>query len=297
MRPRTLPTAIAVGLIVSLGPTAFPAAGGDEGGRRLSASLGGANEAPGPGDPDGIGWARLRMRPWKEQICFEIEVSGITLPATGAHIHQGAAGVAGPIVVNLAPPSTTGRSEGCVSAARALIRQIMALPGGYYVNVHTSDFTGGAVRGQLQRGFVPSIKVRTFTASLRGANEVPGPGDADGTGTATITITPSLNQVCWSISVSGIALPATAAHIHKGRAGVSGDVVVTLSAPDATGKANGCASGLSAALIEAILDGPAGYYVNVHTSDFPNGAVRGQLTRPGDGDDDDDDDEDDDDED
>jgi hypothetical protein len=55
--------------------------------------------------------------------------------------------------------------------------------------------------------------------------------------------------------------------------------VVPLSAPDGTGAAAGCASGLDRALLHEILTSPASFYVNVHTADFPPGAVRGQLDR------------------
>ena len=43
------------------------------------------------------------------------------------------------------------------------------------------------------------------------------------------------------------------------------------------GSTEGCTSGQDAAALQAIIDGPAGYYVNVHNADFPGGAVRGQL--------------------
>jgi hypothetical protein len=297
MRRRTLVIAISLGLVSVLALGGIATAGGrdgDEGngnGRRLSASLTGAAEFPGPGDADGSGSARLKVKPWKEQICSEIRVAAITFPALAAHIHQGTPGVAGPIVVTL-PTPTAGASSGCVSVARSLAKAIKDHPGDYYVNVHNAEFPNGAVRGQLVRGFGGTTTTsRTFTTSLRGAAEVPGPGDPDGTGTASIVVTPTLNQVCWSISVAKITLPAIGAHIHQGAAGVAGPIVVALSNPDAHGVANGCVGGVSATLIAAILDHPSGYYVNVHTTDFPNGAVRGQLTgNGGDGDEDEDDD-------
>jgi CHRD domain len=122
-----------------------------------------------------------------------------------------------------------------------------------------------------------------FVAELSGAAEVdaegnPDQGDPDGTGTAGIAIDPEAGTVCWTIEVANIMLPATAAHIHVGAAGVAGDVVITLSPPDATGVADDCAEGQDAATLQAIVDNPAGYYVNVHNEEFPNGAVRGQLT-------------------
>jgi CHRD domain len=120
-----------------------------KGGKKLNATLTGAAEVPGPGDPDGAGTALLRLRIGQGQICHTLSVSNITLPAAAAHIHLGAAGVAGPVVVTLVTPDADGNVQGCVAVDRALVKQILMNPAGYYVNVHTSDFPAGAVRGQL----------------------------------------------------------------------------------------------------------------------------------------------------
>lgn len=121
----------------------------DDGGRRLTTGLTGAEEFPGPGDPDGSGTATLRLNPGQGQVCYELTVSNIA-PATAAHIHVGAAGVAGPVVVGLAPP-TSGSSSGCASASRELVLAILTNPANYYVNVHNAVYPAGAVRGQLSK--------------------------------------------------------------------------------------------------------------------------------------------------
>jgi CHRD domain len=120
-----------------------------EGGTALTAGLTGAVEVPGPGDPDGAGSATIRLRAGQGEICFQLAVQNITLPAAAAHIHEGAAGVSGPVVVTLTAPDAAGMSSGCVNVPRTLVADILANPAGYYVNVHTSDFADGAVRGQL----------------------------------------------------------------------------------------------------------------------------------------------------
>lgn len=117
----------------------------------------------------------------------------------------------------------------------------------------------------------------TLDATLTGAAEVPGPGDTDGSGTAEITLNDDDNEVCWDISVTDITLPATAAHIHIGASGVSGNPVVTLTAPGASGTASGCVPA-SDDLVDDIIANPSGYYVNVHNTDFTDGAIRGQLS-------------------
>jgi hypothetical protein len=114
--------------------------------------------------------------------------------------------------------------------------------------------------------------VESRSAVLSGATEIPGPGDADGSGFARVIFVPNPGGlVCWSISVAGIG-PVAAAHIHVGPAGVAGPIVI-----DFSGQLNGCTRA-SRPLIFAILANPSAYYVNVHTPEFPGGAVRGQLT-------------------
>ena len=132
----------------------------------------------------------------------------------------------------------------------------------------------------LVAGRAAAVETVLF-AELTGAAEVddggtPGQGDPDGSGIASLTIDPELGEVCWYLEVSDIAL-ASAAHIHVGDAGVNGAIVVTLGTPGADGIADGCDDGLDEATLQAIVDDPAGYYVNVHNPEFPGGALRGQL--------------------
>lgn len=123
-----------------------------DGGRKFTTTLTGAAEVPGPGDPDGTGTATIRLNHGQGEVCWEIHVEDITLPATGAHIHVGTATEFGPVVIGLVPPDATGHSSGCVSADRDLIKAIIQNPENYYVNVHTLPLYGaGAVRGQLSK--------------------------------------------------------------------------------------------------------------------------------------------------
>ncbi len=120
-----------------------------EGGRPYTVALTGAAERPGPGDPDGTGTATLRVNAGQNQVCYTINVANIDA-ATLAHIHRGAAGAAGPVVVTFDPPAD-GSSEGCVSVDRSLAQELIRAPEGFYVNVHNAAFPPGAIRGQLSR--------------------------------------------------------------------------------------------------------------------------------------------------
>jgi hypothetical protein len=115
----------------------------------LKAKLIGPNEVPGPGDPDGSGKATVTIDPTTGQVCFKISAKNVTLPSTNAHIHEAPKGVQGPVVVQLAGPDGSGRSNGCLPTTQAQAQEIVGNPAGFYVNVHTTDFPGGAIRGQL----------------------------------------------------------------------------------------------------------------------------------------------------
>ena len=125
----------------------------DQGGRSFRILLSGAQEAPGPGDPDGSGVALITLNQGQGTVCFELSVENITLPASAAHIHVAPAGSPGPIVIGLTAPGADGTSSGCVEDVDPnLIKAIRQNPSNYYVNVHTlPDFGAGAVRGQLEK--------------------------------------------------------------------------------------------------------------------------------------------------
>jgi len=113
------------------------------------ANLTGAAEVPGPGDPDGGGTAEVTLNSDKNEVCYDLTVTKID-EATAAHIHEGAMGKDGPVKVGLDTPKG-GATKGCKSADAAVVKDMMANPANYYVNVHSKDFPKGAVRGQLSK--------------------------------------------------------------------------------------------------------------------------------------------------
>ena len=121
---------------------AGPAAAG---GRPFTTSLSGANEAPGPGDPDATGTARIWVNPGTGTVCWSITVDNVE-PITAAHIHLAPAGSPGPVVVPLNP-----YTDGCTDVTSELALAIIKDPSAYYVNVHNAVYPAGAARGQLSR--------------------------------------------------------------------------------------------------------------------------------------------------
>lgn len=116
----------------------------------------------------------------------------------------------------------------------------------------------------------------TLTADLAGVTEGENPGNPDGSGSATITLDPDTGEVCWDMTAEDIGA-VTQSHIHTGAEGVSGGVLIPLDVDGFDGTTEGCTSDVAASDIQKVLDNPAGFYVNLHTADFPAGAIRGQL--------------------
>jgi hypothetical protein len=144
-------TALVTGLALALGTVGVAVA--DKGGRPLSTALVGAEEAPGPGDPNASGQADLTLNRGQQEVCFTVSWADVDGEVFAAHIHEAPAGDPGPVVVTLFTGSFAGTdsASGCAeNVDRDLIKAIRKDPSAYYVNVHSRPgFLGGAVRGQL----------------------------------------------------------------------------------------------------------------------------------------------------
>jgi hypothetical protein len=141
MRKLALVPALAAGAAIAVGGPAM-AAGGD---KVINVRLDGKQEVP-KGAPKGSGAGKITLKPSKGQVCFSLTWKGIGTP-NAAHIHKGAKGVAGPVVVPLF--ATPPKHSGCVSATKSVVSAIAKSPASYYVNIHTAKYPAGALRGQL----------------------------------------------------------------------------------------------------------------------------------------------------
>ena len=125
-----------------------------------------------------------------------------------------------------------------------------------------------------------------LTTTLTGLNPLTGTvtGDPDGRGTAEFTFDIEQGTVCYELEVEGISEPVEpapglgSAHIHFV---ATGGIAVDLEAdfePDMSDefKASGCVQ-VDSALLQAILENPDQFYVNIHNAEFPGGALSGLL--------------------
>jgi predicted small secreted protein len=148
---RTVPL-VAIAALAPLLAACATVAGAEDAthtGTPLVATLDGKAEVPGPGDANGTGEFAGWFDAAKGRVCYTLGIASLADP-TMAHIHRGAAQVAGPVVVPLANPAQN-IADTCTPVAPALVNEILANPAGFYVNVHSKAHPSGAIRAQLMR--------------------------------------------------------------------------------------------------------------------------------------------------
>jgi hypothetical protein len=255
-------------------------------GQTLGAVLTGSQEVPATTTP-GYGNSTVTFDATRANITVTITVANLGSPINNFHIHEAPPGVSGPVVVNLIGLGGTfsnGTLTGTFPIAADVAARMLQNPGNFYVNVHTVQFPGGAVRGNL--AFAGGNTV-TYAAELRPGNEVPA-ATSNAFGSALVTFDTVNNTITWEADGSGIA-NATLSHIHRGVAGVNGPVIINFatSAGQIPGGRTSGSAAISSIQAGAFLptDLPAlfnpatasGYYVNIHSTAFPGGEIRGQL--------------------
>jgi hypothetical protein len=227
-----------------------------------SAALDGAQEVP-PVAGAGRGFGIVRHDTASNAVRVFVFHESLTAAPTAAHLHLGAVGVNGGIVVPLNPTSAnTFTGTGTLTPAQATALS----SGGTYVNVHTAANPGGEIRGQV----VASLSTR-FTGTLTGAQQVP-PVATAATGTAVAYLHEPENRIVYDVTSSGLA-NVFAAHFHQGAVGVNGPIVIDF------GSGSGTYCGVSQRLTPAqVATWKAnGFYANVHTTANPGGEIRGQM--------------------
>jgi len=228
---------------------------------------------------------------------------------TGLHIHNAPAGVNGPIMIRtdvgagpLSIVNATG--SGSISkpgpilktdtAALGAINGMLEDPSQYYVNIHSTDYPGGAMRAQLQRA-----DVTVLMGLMSPANENP-PIDSAASGVSQAVVITTKDaagnltsgQVIFDINFNfGRQTTVTGFHIHNGAAGINGPVIINtgLNGTNTIMTAeNGVGTFRKAVEIDmtrpeqvetlnGLLTHPQDYYINMHTTESPGGLIRDQL--------------------
>jgi hypothetical protein len=207
-----------------------------------------------------------------------VTLTNMTNTITASHVHEGAPGVAGPVVTNLGAESAIYSRNGTTLTTtlinvRHLGNPITLLQNGAYVNFHTAAYPGGEVRGQL------IAQPKRLFAILDGSHEVPA-NPSKAYGAAYISYDPGTNKISTRINVYNFTNTLAASHYHEGALGVSGPVVHNLGGSAVYTK-TGTAYGASF-VSQTYLGNPVklltgGAYLNVHSNISPGGEIRGQV--------------------
>jgi hypothetical protein len=112
-----------------------------------AAQVGAIDPSGSRGDIDGSGQVKLIIDPQRKQICYDFTLAGLSTPLM-AHIHKGPASRNGPSVVTLFT-GPEGDLDDCVMWTRHRLAEIVANAPNFYVNLYTTEFPDGALRGQL----------------------------------------------------------------------------------------------------------------------------------------------------
>ena len=198
------------------------------------------------------------------------DYAGLTTPIVGSHIHRGQPGVAGPIVIDLVNSSDT---TGTLTTTGKLTQpqEDSLLAGNMYANVHTTTYPAGELRAQLT---VTTGQTTFLSASLQGAQETP-PDSSKATGAASVLVDMGTDSVFVTGHYSGLTSASNNAHVHLQNPGTAGPVLFPIYHSMATAGSVHAATIVTTADATTIITG--GAYVNVHSTKYPAGEIRGQL--------------------
>jgi trimeric autotransporter adhesin len=196
------------------------------------------------------------------KLTYKISYTGLT--PESMHIHSAFAGSNGPVVFDLAVPSSSP-AEATVMLDDA--QELDLLAGKLYVNIHTAANTNGEIRAQIL-----TSNTVLYQNTLSGNNQVPAISTTSG-GTFYGTYNKSTKIMNYVFAYTGAVLNGS--HIHDGLAGKTGAVAFSLNVPVSGAATTGMTTAFSP-VQEANLEAGK-MYVNIHSSTNPNGEVRAQL--------------------
>lgn len=215
-----------------------------------------------------------------------ISITGMTNPATASHIHEAPAGSNGPVVTNLGAEAVYTRSGGNLTATFTNVRHLGSpltlIQGGAYFNIHSAQYPGGEVRGQLTARPVRLVANLDLAQEQAAMPNVTFTG-VNNFGGAIMIYDPATNRFNLRTSLFNYTQNFTNSHIHEGGPGISGPVRTALGTnpnADAYSNVNGYIAGTHDNVqfvgdVMGLLSG--NMYLNYHSTQFGGGQLRGQL--------------------
>ena len=237
----------------------------------FKAVLDGAQEVP-TNASTASGVAIIKYDAATKSLQLTGDYQDLTTGITVSHIHSpAAAGVnAGPLFTITNSGGTSGTLR--VSATLTVAQEADLIAGNMYVNVHSTTYIGGEIRGQITA--TTAGQTEYLTGRIQGAQQVP-PNGSLAMGSVTTLLDKATGMIYLTGSFDGLAAAATVAHIHKGNPTISGSVIIPLKVTADTKGTIHSASAITPGDMTSMLAG--GTYVNIHSTTYPAGEIRGQL--------------------
>lgn len=233
----------------------------------FAARMNGGQEVPAV-STNALGLGFFYLNDTRDTLCFEMTATGLSGAISGIHIHDGAAGTNGPVLVDMTTYVTGNRIKGTLSGSAlttSLIQKMFASE--LYLNLHTAANMNGEIRGQI----LPE-EDKGMSVMIDGSQEVPAV-TTNATGLGFFMLQKHEGKLSFNIVADGLSGAITAAHLHKAVAGSNGGVVQDLSSFISGNRISGSVD--PSMYLEA-LKGDS-LYLNIHTAANPNGEIRGQL--------------------
>ncbi len=223
----------------------------------------------------GIGNAAFQLNHTFDTLWVWCTATDLSSGLTGAHIHSGAAGVAGGVLIDLTP-FVAGDHINAVIYGAALTTPVVnaMLKGETYINLHTASNPNGEIRGQIYR-----LAREGYTFHMDGDQQVPMV-TTNATGGGVVTI--DRDQTNAHVMLTSTGLNSTGLHFHEGLAGGTGPVFFDLAPYYANDGVFMYWNSANITPFDATVSMKFrndSVYVNNHTALNPNGEIRGQAER------------------
>ncbi len=233
----------------------------------FTANLTGAQQVP-PVTTTAQGLATFNLSKHDGVLKFNAVVDGLSGAITGVHLHSGAIGASGSVVLDLMPFLSGNTISGQADPTTFLAA---LKSGGIYINVHTAANPGGEIRGQLML-----TNGVNFDADFTGSQQVP-PITTNARAVASVKLNTTFDTLFYDVMSNGLSGAITSAHFHNGELGVAGGVAVDIGSGINGKRITGFVTGtsLTNTLIVNLLSGKN--YINLHTAANAGGEIRGQV--------------------
>jgi hypothetical protein len=222
---------------------------------------------PGELNPEAL--ARVSLNDSTGEMCLALRTVEVAMPMT-VHLHSENSD--GRVIATFFDGTTDPNAQRCLDVGAATARDILANGFDYALDIHSDGIPGG---GTITGAVTPGAPGDAFLTSEA---VTPGPGDPDGTGILSFVGFEKSGEVFLFVNTEGLTPPLTIDLHRRQQDGSNGPVVANL-VTNATHDDPSRDFFLSRSLVRDVNRSPGNYYVLVHSSDFPAGALRGQLER------------------